>query len=488
MRTGIKMAQLAAVVGRKNVSDEPEILEGYAQDESFLPPARPWFVVRPRDAGEIREIVRMAGETGTPLISVSSGPPHFRGDTVPAYGGIVVDLSHMSAIRFVDRQDRVAMIEPGVRFAELLPALEKEGLKLPVPLRPRKTKSVLACFLEREPHTIPKYHLDHTAPLLCAEVVFGTGDVFRTGEAAGPGTIEEMQEAGWRQKLRWEPQTEIMRLVQGAQGTMGIVTWATVRCEILPALQVPYLAEAGSLEELLEFAYRLVRFRIGDEILILNAKNMAAIAADKDEGIEGLAAKLPRWMLFFCLSGYRYFPEERVEVQEAGARENAKVAGVSIRDAVPGVSAKTARELISTPCGDTYWKIKEKGGCQDLSFIASFHDVPKHIAMMMECVSGEGFSPADVGVYVQPVFQGHGYHCEFSLFFDRDDPRESRRVRDLYLQLGTALMNGGAFFSRPYDLLAESVFDRDAVTRETLRKIKGVFDPDNIMNPGRLCF
>ena len=108
--------------------------------------------------------------------------------------------------------------------------------------------------------------------------------------------------------------------------------------------------------------------------------------------------------------------------------------------------------------------------------------------MMMECVSGEGFSPADVGVYVQPVFQGHGYHCEFSLFFDRGDPRESERVRDLYLQLGTALMNGGAFFSRPYDLLSDSVFNRDAVTRETLRKIKGVFDPDNIMNPGRLCF
>jgi len=49
-------------------------------------------------------------------------------------------------------------------------------------------------------------------------------------------------------------------------------------------------------------------------------------------------------------------------------------------------------------------------------------------------------------------------------------------------------MENGAFFSRPYDLLADIVFDRDAVAREVLRRLKNVFDPKNIMNPGKLCF
>ena len=95
--------------------------------------------------------------------------------------------------------------------------------------------------------------------------------------------------------------------------------------------------------------------------------------------------------------------------------------------------------------------------------------------MMTEYLNELDFPPADAGVYVQPVCQGHGYHCEFSFFYDRDDHSERQKVRDLYLSLGTALMNNGAFFSRPYDLLADHVFNRDAVTRETLRKIKDVF-------------
>ncbi len=488
MEASVTKQQLTAIVGKKNVIDEPEILEEYSKDESFAPPGKPFFVVKPNNTEEIQKIVKIAGNAKTPIVPVSSGPPHFRGDTIPTYGGIVIDLSHMKIIRFVDRPDRVAMIEPGVRFAELLPALAREGLKLPIPLRPRGTKSVVASCLEREPHTMPKYHLDHTEPLLCAEVVFGTGDIFRAGEAAGPGTIEEMRKVGWRQKLRWEPQTEIMRVVQGSQGTMGIVTWATVRCEIMPSMQTPYFAEAASLEDLLEFAYRLVRLRIGDELLLLNAKNMASILADKVEDINDLAARLPKWTLFFCLSGYRYFPEERIEVQEKEAEQNAKVLNASMREALAGVSAARAQEIIGSPCGDTYWKLREKGGCQDIGFIASYQDIPRLVAMMTEYLNELDFPPVDAGVYVQPVCQGHGYHCEFSFFYDRDDHSERQKVRDLYLSLGIALMSNGAFFSRPYDLLADHVFNRDAVTKETLQKVKGVFDPGNILNPGKLCF
>jgi hypothetical protein len=38
---------------------------------------------------------------------------------------------------------------------------------------------------------MPKYHWDIGDPLACVEVIFGTGDMFRTGAAAGPGSLEE---------------------------------------------------------------------------------------------------------------------------------------------------------------------------------------------------------------------------------------------------------------------------------------------------------
>ena len=50
-------------------------------------------------------------------------------------------------------------------------------------------------MLEREPVTMPKYQWDISDPLACTQVFFGTGDEFRTGQAAGPGTIKEQWKA-----------------------------------------------------------------------------------------------------------------------------------------------------------------------------------------------------------------------------------------------------------------------------------------------------
>jgi FAD/FMN-containing dehydrogenase len=51
-----------------------------------------------------------------------------------------------------------------------------------------------------------------------------------------------------------------------------------------------------------------------------------------------------------------------------------------------------------------------------------------------------------------------------------------------------ALANRGAFFSRPYGPWADMAYRRDAGTTMALRKVKGIFDPNNVMNPGKLCF
>jgi FAD/FMN-containing dehydrogenase len=50
------------------------------------------------------------------------------------------------------------------------------------------------------------------------------------------------------------------------------------------------------------------------------------------------------------------------------------------------------------------------------------------------------------------------------------------------------LMNKGAFFSRPYGQYAGLIYKRDAVTVKSLKKVKAIHDPNNIMNPGKLCF
>lgn len=275
----IQRAQLARIIGESNIFSQPAVLEEYSRDMSFVSPVRPSCVLKPVNAEQVKKIVNMARQRLTPLVPVSSGGPHFHGDTVPSTGGaMVVDLSAMKKIIRIDRKNRVAMFEPGVTFGELIEAAAREGLRLNMPLAPRPTKSVVGSLLEREPVTMPKYQWDIADPLACTEVIFGTGDLFRTGAAAGSGTIEEQWAAGGAQKEAAGPSSASWyRLIQGSQGTMGVVTWASARCELLPRLEEPFFAGAERPSLLLRAVHWLIRLRLVNECLVVNGADLAAI-------------------------------------------------------------------------------------------------------------------------------------------------------------------------------------------------------------------
>lgn len=481
--------ELIAIVGAANVSDAAETLEAYSRDESFVRQMKPQCVARPQNAEEVQEIVKWANRTATPLIPVSSGPPHFRGDTIPGLGGVVVDLSRMKRIIRINRRNRVAMVEPGVTFAELQPELEKEGLRLPMPLCPRSSKSVIGSCLEREPTTIPKYQWDISDPLLCTEVVFGSGDLFRTGEAAGPGSLEDQWASGQAQTNPMGPfQIDFFRLIQGAQGTMGIVTWASVRCELLPQLQSLFLVASERLENLLDFAYRLLWARLGDELLFLNSLNLAAILGEDADHIKALRETLPQWVLIFCIAGYERLPQERVEYQEKDVMDIGQRFGLQPVTAIPGARGMDVLEALSRASAEPYWKLKYKGGCHDIFFLTTLDRAPEFVTAMYHVAEATGYPNTDIGIYLQPQMQGRACHCEFNLSCDPGNPREVERGRHLFIDASQALMRMGGFFSRPYGPWAEIAYSRDAQSVIALRKVKDIFDPNNVMNPGKLCF
>jgi len=490
-----KMAEkeeLIRIVGGDNVIDDPNILKEYSRDVSFAHPVRPNFIVKPKNAADVQAVVKWANEAGIPLVPMSSGPPHFRGDTVPGADGVViVDLSRMKRIIRVDGRNRMAMVEPGVTFAELQPKLKKERLRLNMPMLPRSSKSVVGSMLEREPVTMPKYHWDIADPMICIEVIFGNGDKFRTGGAAGPGSLEEMWEVGGAQKVAEGPgQADWYRIIQGAQGTMGIVTWASMRCERLPTIEEPFLIGSENLESLYEFVHWLVRLRLANECLVLNNSNLAAILAKQwPREYESLRAALPPWVLFYCLAGYEYFPEERVAYQIKDMADIAsRLVGVVPVRTISVVSAHDLLRTLKKPSEEPYWKLRYKGACQDVLFLTTLDMVPKFVRVMHETAEWHDYPCAEIGVYIQPCVQGACCHCEFNLFYNPTDKGEVARVQGLITNASEALIGAGAFFSRPYGIAADMAYRRDAETTAALRKLKGIFDPNNVMNPGKLCF
>jgi hypothetical protein len=257
---------------------------------------------------------------------------------------------------------------------------------------------------------------------------------------------------------------------------------------VLPQLHKPLLAGSGDLGQLLELAYRMVRVRLGDELFILNDTNLALLVGNDPAETKRLKAELPAWNLFFCIAGYQHRPEGRVEYQEKDIREIAKNLGVPIQETLCGISAERVLSRAVNPSPEPYWKLRAGGGCQDIPFLAPMGKVPDLVDVMKREAATSRFPLSDLGVYIQPVCQGHGHHCEFSLFHDAAAEPERSKTRDLYLSSATVLMDHGAFFSRPYDLLAEKILNRDAASHDALRKLKALFDPDNVMNPGKLCF
>ncbi len=501
-----KKDELIKIVGAENVINDPITLDVYSKDHSFITPMKPLMVVKPKNADEVQGIVKWANQSGAPLVPVSSGQPHFRGDTVPSSeGAVIVHLSGMNRIIMMDRRNRVAIVEPGVTFSQLQPELAKEGMRLPMPLLPRTSKSVLGSVLEREPIMNPRYSWSLTEPLRCLETVMGNGDMFRTGELAGASISTST-----RQEAKLIPLEEVLekrrktqdtalyqygpgqfnyhKMVSAAQGTMGIVTWASLRCEVLPKVQKFCLVPSEGLDDIIGFAYKLLRIRFHDELLLLNSSTLASILGEGTEQILALRKELPPWTLVLGLTGRDIMAQEKVDFLEKDIGDIAQQLGVRLESAIPGATGEQVAEAVLNPSKEPYWKLRNKGGCQDIFFLTTLNRAPEFVTTMNSLAEASQYSSSDVGVYIQPTHLGTSCHVEFSLPFDPSDEREVANVQGLFTKASEELSKQGAFFSRPYGIWADMAYRRNAEHTNLSRKLKGLFDPNNVLNPGKLCF
>jgi FAD/FMN-containing dehydrogenase len=487
---GEKKAQLIEIIGEAGVLDSPKMGESFSLDRDLILSLSPRFMVKPGNADEVQRIVRWANETHTPLVPMSSGGPRFRGDTVPtAPESVVVDLSGMTRIPKIDRRNRLALIEPGVTYTQLQPALEKEGLRIITPLLPRDNKSVIASLLEREPVISPRYQWNLLEPLRSLEIVWGNGDKFYSGSGTFHGEKDEDWQAGKVPVQGPGPgQLDYYKLVSAAQGSMGIVTWASVKCEVFAEFRKLFLVPASELGDLIDFTYKLLKFRFGDELFIVNSTCLATILAAGPDEIDALRDTLPAWTVVVGITGGHISPRERVEARGKDIGDIAQEFGLKMVPAVSGCRGGDLLELLLKPSTKPYWKLRAKGGAQEVFFLTTLDKALGYVATMLAAANEHRYPAPDIGIYIQPVYQGVGCHCEFILPFDRENEAEVARTQALFRDVSLRLFNQQAYFSRPYGIWADMVYNADTQTTIVTRKIKDIFDPNHVMNPGKLCF
>jgi hypothetical protein len=145
-------------------------------------------------------------------------------------------------------------------------------------------------------------------------------------------------------------------------------------------------------------------------------------------------------------------------------------------------------QMVKQPSEEPYWKLRYKGACHDIFFLSISKTLPDLLEAMNNEANKACYPASDIGVYIQPGVQGSSYHCEFNLFYDPESSGEISQVNELSTSATLSLMAKGAFFSRPYGSNTGAIMNRDAASVAALSKVKNIFDPNNILNPGKLCF
>ena len=480
--------ELINVVGSSRVIDDPKALAQYGGERNFDYHIKPCFIVKPQNAEQVKQIADLANKTKTPLVPVSSGGPHVKGGSSPSVPeAVMVDLSGMKQILNVNRQNRMAIVEPGVTYLELEAALAEKDLEFNFPLKPRANKSVVGSILEIEPRMNPMHQWAYIDPLRCVEVIWGDGNHMFTGEAAGgPMDLQKQWDAEkWQVSGSGPWMFDFYRVLTGAQGSMGIVTWAAVKCQVRKRVHRMYFVKDDSLQKITDFVYKAIRFRFPDELFILNNAQLASLLGKSDSEIEGWKTILPKWTALVGVSGREVLPEKRAAVRSKDLADFAQSCGLELLTGVSKLSEEMIKKEITAP-SDGNWKDTYKGASQDIFFVTQLDKAEGFIKKMYEIANELGYPASDIGVYLQPQHMGSSYHCEFTLPYDPDCSRERALAKKMYEMASVEMLKLDAYYSRPYGLWADLQLNKDAQSYMALKKIKNIFDPNGIMNPGKI--
>ncbi|HEY4946461.1 MAG TPA: FAD-binding oxidoreductase, partial [Acidimicrobiales bacterium] len=255
---------LVDIVGAAQVDTGSAINEDDTHDEALgAPPGRPVAVVRPGSTAEVAEIVRAAAAHGVPLTPRGSGTG-LSGASTPVDGGLVVSFERMNRILEIDTDNHVAVVQPGVTLAELDEALLPHRLIYPV--FPGEQSASLggnvatnAGGMRAVKYGVTRHHV------LGIEAVLGTGEVIRAGGKFVKAT------SGY----------DLTQLVIGSEGTLALVTEATLRLHPRPEHHSTVLAPFATVHEVVSAVPPIVVSGIGPLLVeYIDLLSMAGITAN----------------------------------------------------------------------------------------------------------------------------------------------------------------------------------------------------------------
>jgi len=449
---------LRSLLGADRVLDDPAAREAYSRDATPLFKGLPEVIVTPHTTAEVSEVVKFARRTKTPIIARGAGS-NLCAATVPLNGGIVVSMMQMKQILEVSRNEMLAVVQPGVSTQQLDDAVAKEGLMY-VPDPGSKTVSTLGGNVATSAGGLRGLKYGTTKNyILGLEAVLGTGEVIRTGGRL----VKDV--AGY----------DITRLLIGSEGTLAIFTEITTVLSPRPKASkygVAYfnnLAEASvAVDSIVASGILPATLEFLDNTCIKAVEDFAHLGLDNDAGA----------LLLFGDDGSADSVEKSVT---AMADISSSARGVRAVTLAPDVAAAEAL-LYARRCSlPALARLGSMSILEDIS-------VPRpQLSRAAEAIEeiGEKYSLL-IGTF------GHAGDGNLhpTIVINKDDAdevaRAERSLSDIFnlaLDLGGTITGEHGVGSAKLPYLRQKLGD---VSLALHRNIKSVFDPDGILNPGRV--
>jgi D-lactate dehydrogenase (cytochrome) len=237
--TQAHVAQLTSMLSAERVSVKRADLDLHARDQSFHDPHLPEVIIWPESTQEVSAILRFANAALIPVTAWGAGTS-LEGNCLAVYGGIVMDLSRMNQIVKVRAEDFQVDVQPGLMRLELNKALLRYGLFFtPEP----GANASIGGMIGNNASGIKTIKYGATKDnVLRLEVVQANGDVLHVGTRA------RKDSSGY----------DLLHLFVGSEGTLGIVTEATLKLEPLPANFSAMLAAFEGIEPAIQTVVEIV--------------------------------------------------------------------------------------------------------------------------------------------------------------------------------------------------------------------------------------
>jgi len=448
--------QIKAIVGEKYLLTSREDLIAYSYDGTGLE-FEPWAVALPGAVEEIAAIMKLANQRRLPVIPRGAGSG-MTGGSLPVFSGLALALTRMNRILEIDESNMVTVVEPGVVTGDLQREVEKRGLFYPPDPSSFPFSTIGGNIAECAGGArAVKYGVTKDY-VLGLEAVLPTGEILKTGVRTAKGVV------GY----------DLTKLLVGSEGTLAVITKAVLKLLPLPEERRTLLVVFDDMEAAAASVNDIMLARIVP--CCLEYMDQASILCVEEYLRQGLPKDAGAMLLV------------EVDGMQADVERSAlKVRDLCLRNGARRVSmAKDASQA------DELWKARRS--IPPALFRTRPHKISEDITVPRSRLPETVRKLAEIQKAYGLVLISFGHagdgNIHVNIMLDKNDPEQAAKAKKMVKDIFNLTVEMGGTLSGEHGVgITKAPFlnlEVDELGVDVMKRIKKAFDPNGILNPGKI--